>query len=429
MERRTVLMQKFRGLLFSAARVLWLAYGLFLWAYWLASVPFFLQLAKEGALPTTVVDGLAPAQVAIESAAAWGTGLTTWSWINVVTTGFSFLVFSLIGLLIWRRVPTGFGLLTAYVLLVGGSAAMNITIYSAELSPTAFAAWQFGSLIWPLFFLWLYLFPNGRAIPRRLRWMIGPVLAVFLVGLLLSNITDFLSDSSPFSQAVFRLQPLFEAPIIPLFLLVVGAQIYRYFRVSSAAERKQSKWFLFGLLVAFIPLVLLNLVLDYPAELDTLAFIALPVGIGISVLRYRLWDIDVIIRKTAVYTILTALLALVYFGLVILLQNIFEAVSGQQSAISIVISTLIIAALFAPLRQQVQDFIDRRFYRRKYDAEKTLATFAHFVRDETDLAALRSELLRVTVETMQPEQVSIWLKTGDRVESGRALEGTKLTAG
>jgi hypothetical protein len=410
MKRQAVLAHGFSDLLFSATRVLWLAYGLFLWVYWLASVPLFLQLAKEGTLPTTVVDGLAPAQVAIENAATWGTGLTTWSWINVVTIGFSFLVFSLIGLLIWRRVPTGFGLLTAYVLLVGGSAAMNITIYSAELSPIAFAAWQFGSLIWPLFFLWLYLFPNGRAIPRRLRWMIGPVLAVFLVGLLLSNITDFLSDSSPFSQAVFRLQPLFEAPIIPLFLLVVGAQIYRYFRVSSAAERKQSKWFLFGLLVAFIPLVLLNLVLDYPAELDTLAFIALPVGIGISILRYRLWDIDVIIRKTAVYTILTALLALVYFGLVILLQNIFEAVSGQRSPIIIVISTLIIAALFAPLRRQVQDFIDRRFYRRKYDAQKTLAAFARFVRDETDLTALRAELLRVTQETMQPEQVSIWLK-------------------
>jgi len=189
------------------------------------------------------VDGLAPAQVAIESADAWGTGLTTWSWINVVATGFSFLVFSLIGLLIWWRVPTGFGLLTAYVLLVGGSAAMNITIYSAELSSTALAAWQAGSLIWPLFFLWLYLFPNGQAVPRRLRWLIGPLLALFATGLLLSNLADFLSDSSPLSEAVLRLQPLFEAPIIPLFLLVIGAQIYRYIKISAAAEREQTSGF------------------------------------------------------------------------------------------------------------------------------------------------------------------------------------------
>ncbi|MFN2222152.1 MAG: hypothetical protein ACK2UH_06345, partial [Candidatus Promineifilaceae bacterium] len=131
------------------------------------------------------------------------------------------------------------------------------------------------------------------------------------------------------------------------------------------------------------------------------------------------WDINVIIRKTVVYAVLTALLALVYFGVIIVLQNIFEAVSGEQSAISIVVSTLVIAALFAPLRRRVQDFIDRRFYRRRYDAEKTLSAFAQFVRDETDLEALRAELLRVTQETMQPEQVSIWLK---RVAGTRAAE-------
>jgi hypothetical protein len=107
---------------------------------------------------------------------------------------------------------------------------------------------------------------------------------------------------------------------------------------------------------------------------------------------------------------MTILLAMVYFGVVILLQSIFVAVSGQQSAISIVVSTLVIATLFAPLRRRVQDFIDRRFYRRRYDAEKTLIDFSQFVRDETDMEALTAELLRVTEETMQPEQVSIWLK-------------------
>jgi len=236
-------------------------------------------------------------------------------------------------------------------------------------------------------------------------------LALFTIGLLLSNITDFLPDSSALSQTVLRLQPLFEAPIIFLLLIVVGAQIYRYIKISNPAEREQTKWFLFGLLVAFVPLILLELLAGYPAELGTLAFVALPVGIGISILRYRLWDIDVIIRKTLIYTVITVLLAMVYFGVVILLQSIFEAVSRQQSPVIIVISTLIIAALFAPLRRRVQDFIDRRFYRRRYDAEKTLAAFADFVRDQTDMAALTAELLRVTEETMQPEQVSVWLNT------------------
>jgi hypothetical protein len=140
-----------------------------------------------------------------------------------------------------------------------------------------------------------------------------------------------------------------------------------------------------------------------------LGLIGFPIAITIAILRHNLWDIDVIIRKTAVYTVLTALLALVYFGVIILLQGVFEAVSGQDSPIIIVISTLIIAALFAPLRRRVQDFIDRRFYRRKYDAERTLAEFGRFVRDATDLDALAAELLQILQETMQPDQVLLWL--------------------
>ncbi|GAH34212.1 unnamed protein product, partial [marine sediment metagenome] len=129
-----------------------------------------------------------------------------------------------------------------------------------------------------------------------------------------------------------------------------------------------------------------------------------------SILRYRLWDIDILIRRTLVYAVLTALLLILYFGSVVLLQQFFRALTGQDSPIVIVISTLVIAALFSPLRNRVQNIIDRRFYRRKFDAQQALAAFAATARDEVDLDHLQVELVSIVQETMQPEQVSLWLR-------------------
>jgi hypothetical protein len=147
------------------------------------------------------------------------------------------------------------------------------------------------------------------------------------------------------------------------------------------------------------------------------SFLLLPLGFAFSILRYRLWDIDVFIRKSLVYGILTILLALVYFGGVTLVQGLLSAVSGQQSAIGIVISTLMIAALFSPLRRRVQDFIDRRFFRRKYDAERALAAFARTARDEVDAGRLTETLVGVVRETIQPESIWLWLKGAGRERS------------
>ncbi len=148
------------------------------------------------------------------------------------------------------------------------------------------------------------------------------------------------------------------------------------------------------------------------------------VALGIAVLRYHLFDIDVINRKTLVYTVLTALLALIYFGSVVLLQRLLGSLTGvAQSPLAVVVSTLVIAALFAPLRRRIQDWIDRRFFRKKYDAQQVLAQFAQTARDETDLDALTTELVRVVQETMQPEQVSIWLRKQEAPRSTKAPSG------
>jgi hypothetical protein len=214
------------------------------------------------------------------------------------------------------------------------------------------------------------------------------------------------------------------------FLAIIAAvysQAYRYRRVSRALERQQTKWVVVSL--ALIPVYILyaiaNMFSDGSSiELSTLIdsiirflmALLIPLSIGISILRYRLWDIDVIIRRTLVYGSLTATLVVVFFAAVTLLQSLFVAVSGQQSAVSVVISTLVIAALFNPLRRRIQNDIDRRFFRQKYDAEKVVAAFSAGLREEVDLDDLQAQIVTVVQETLQPEQVGLWLRKTERKE-------------
>jgi hypothetical protein len=154
---------------------------------------------------------------------------------------------------------------------------------------------------------------------------------------------------------------------------------------------------------------------------ELLNFAGLPVAVGIAVLRYRLYEIDLIINRTLVYGSLTATLIALYVGGVVVLQRLFVLLTGRQSTLAVVASTLLIAALFSPLRRRIQAFIDRRFYRRKYDARKTLETFSTKLRDSTDLDALSNDLVGVVRETMQPAHVSLWLRPDSTSEGEQAV--------
>jgi hypothetical protein len=234
----------------------------------------------------------------------------------------------------------------------------------------------------------------------------------------------FLAASGVLAPDAANLQLVLGVPIaLATVALVLYAQAYRYRRVYSAVEKQQVKWFVFGMALLVIELAIFAVappdeVSLYAQDLFGLVLLVIPVSIGIAILRYRLWDIDVIIRKTLVYTVLTALLGLVYFGSVVLLQRLFGALTGiEQSTLAVVVSTLVIAALSTPLRRRIQDWIDRRFFRKKYNAQQVLAQFAVTARDETDLDALLAELARVVDETLQPEHVSIWLRPASRAGS------------
>jgi hypothetical protein len=258
--------------------------------------------------------------------------------------------------------------------------------------------------------LFLYLFPVGHFVPRWTRWLAMAGVGYFTF----------------FFEPLLR---LFHYPFVVLAWVGAGfagtilvAQIYRYRRMSDPSLRQQTKWVVFGIVAALgggFALFLLDLVVPrgvFASLVGTTAFFLLglliPVSIAVAVLRYHLYSIDLLINRTLVYGSLSASLVLVYFGGVTSTEAIFRTLTGQeqQPQLAIVVSTLAIAALFNPLRRRIQGFIDRRFYRSKYDARKTLEAFSAKLRDETDLDALRDDLAGVVRETMQPAHVSLWLR-------------------
>jgi hypothetical protein len=276
---------------------------------------------------------------------------------------------------------------------------------------------------------YILLFPTGRLPSRRWRWLgwltviyvvVGVILAAFSSGALLGILGPIQNPLGieGFSNIYYK-AVLFT--MASLLTLAAALAVFLRLRHAIGVERQQIKWFAYaavatvsaGILAYIIPRVV-----ETPLWFERVGFAlnngflpAIPIAIGIAILRYRLYDIDIIINRTLVYGSLTLMLALVYFGGVTSTQVVFTALTGQeeQPQLTIVVSTLLIAALFTPFRHRIQSFIDRRFYRRKYDAAKTLEAFSAKLRTETDLDALSDDLVGVVRETMQPEHVSLWL--------------------
>jgi hypothetical protein len=363
----------------------------------------------------------------------------------VLDVGFG--AFAVVGAILVAKRPTNaIGWIMAAVALMvaifntGGAYATYVMLTRGQPDALAvFGAWTanwYWFLMLALALIYLpMLFPDGRLLSRR--WLPVAVLAgIAMLGFVLPRA---FADTLPVNEApgykidnpigIEGLGPVENLPIFGVLvngLLIVAfvgaaASVVVRLRRSRGVERQQMKWFAYVTVVFVGGSILASTIgeatgvrwlEDISFALSIVALVGLPIAVGVAILRHRLYDIDIIINRTLVYATLTAMLAAVYLGGVTATQTIFRTLSGQeqQPQLAIVVSTLVIAALFTPLRRRIQAFIDRRFYRRKYDARKTLEAFSAKLRDETDLDALKNELVGVVRETMQPAHVSLWLR-------------------
>jgi len=301
--------------------------------------------------------------------------------------------------ILWRRSLDPGAYVTALFLAVFPLLFASFWAASAAESSLAAAA---ALLSLPPFLL---LFPSGRFVPRW-SWAVLIVIGALVV----------LRGLLPWHSK------LGGGFVVPVMLFAVGTQIYRFRSVSSWSERQQTKWAILGMLVAVVGLLVSleaikagkipssSLYSDFADVIVAVVTSAIPISLGVAVLRNRLWDIDRVISRALAYTTLSLLLAGLYIGGVIGFQRLFQTFAGHSSAIAIALSTLIIAALVGPLRHRVQAIIDRRFYRAKYDGSRTIAAFSQRLRDEVNLAQLSQDMTAVVRETLRPEHVSLWLR-------------------
>ena len=433
-KRQSEVDTRLRGRWLILARIIWIALVVISLTISLVDIP--LQFARfhivcvgpdcSQQLTASIVRDLHKLNLSIDFFAAS---------VIILEFGFYFVWVAVAFVIFWRKSNDWMALLVALFLVLfpatqslGSPGDVGATYPVLHLLTTIL-----DDLGWFLLLLFFFLFPDGRFIPRWTAWG--------ALGFALVNIIGDLFPNLLFNGVISFFLGL------PLLALVVGiglfSQVYRYIRISSSIQRQQTKWVLFGVIAA----VALFIVLAFPLipipnsvrgtvfgvlidnTLFHCAVLLIPLSIGFSILRYRLYDIDLLINRTLVYGTLTLLLALIYFGCVFVLQNLVRGFTGQvgQSPLIIVGSTLAIAALFQPLRRRIQRIIDRRFYRQKYDAARTLATFSATLRNEVELNQLREHLIAVVQETMQPTHVSLWLRPPEPLKTATEVDDNATT--
>lgn len=404
----------------TIARAVWLLItGVGIVMYAVGVRLLFQQLTTICTGPDCLRQQLAPE--ALPAMAEIGLTLTEYAVLQIMPTVIFAVVCVAVGALIfWQRSYEWMAYISSLWLVTFGLTLLEEEVRATGaaypwLQPAALMlTWLGGVILLPLFF---FIFPNGRFVPRWTKWAWLIICVTFIS-------TGTAGELFPDLNAI--LLGFVGYLWFTMVLVCIVVQFYRYRYRSTANERQQTKWVVF----AFAMIIAVNVTffltnpdfLDFSVQqtenavrnllgnaVSSFTFLLIPIGIGISILRYRLYDIDIIIRRTVQYSVVTAVLAVVYFGSITVIQGGLTAVTDTQSPLAIVLSTLLIAALFNPLRRRVQTAVDRRFFRQKYDAQQVLAQFAQTARDETDMDALQAELLRVVQETMQPERVGLWL--------------------
>jgi hypothetical protein len=357
-----------------------------------------------------------------------GLAVESYAILSLTLSIFSVFVWSSVGLVIvWRKSNDWMALLVAILLVTTGVSGQSVFYLLASLvastSPWFVLTLVVSSLSSFLFLPVFLLFPDGRFVPPWTSWFL-------VVGIALTGGEGILLLLRP---------PLFQWLILIYLGLTVlpGAlvQLYRYRSVSTPMQRQQTKWVVLGVIVGplvafvYLPLLLFSslsgLYFLILRPVATLLLLFPPLCFAIAILRYRLWDIDILINRTLVYGLLTATLLVVYLVLVFAGQALLSSLLGRDNGVVLVSSTLVVFALFQPLRHRIQQLIDRRFYRRKYDATKIVAAFSSTLRNEVDLATLSEHLLTVVQETMQPTSVSLWLVQREPRPT-RQVEGVSL---